>query len=159
MSLRLQECRQCISMRSAKWVVFVYKNTPQRTPLCLFWAQVCSLKDAALLSCMSPQPGSSETSSVARVQEVITKHLPQHTGTWQPSLPGNLAENLDIILSKVPFSGKGKSLLECGKWFPVELGDIPQCLSVLGVGQAPGKFTRCTLLHEHKPHSLLPHER
>ncbi len=73
---------------------------------CLSGVQISSLNFAALLLfCMSLQPDSSETSSVARVQEVIITQLPQHAGAQQPpsAVPGNLAENLDIIPSKVPF--------------------------------------------------------
>lgn len=38
-------------------------------------------------------PGSSNTGSAARALNVIVTHLPLHTGTGQPSLPGNLAKH------------------------------------------------------------------
>lgn len=74
----------------------------------------------------------------------------QHTGTQQPSpgVVGNLAENLDIILQKVPsfFLRGGKRVVGNDFQWSSETV-IPLCVSVLGVGRAPGKSTRCTLLH------------
>lgn len=121
----------------------------------VFWLVVC-LATACLLSCMSLQPDSSETSSMARwEQEVVVVQLPRRPGTRRPSssISGKLAENLDVILQKEPFSffiffkGRKKRVLECGKWFPVELGDSN---STVCAPCGPS----CRELHEQEPHSL-----